>query len=80
MKTSPFAFLADQLESRLPEALRPVRQEIKNASRRMMDAQLERFDLVPRAEFEAQHATLQALKARIAALESRLENPPENPA
>lgn len=79
MKTNPFAFLANQLESRLPEPLRPIHNEIKKAAQRAVQAPLEQLDLIPRAEFDAQSRELHTLERRIAELENRLAalNPPQ---
>ncbi|MDO4643705.1 MAG: accessory factor UbiK family protein [Cardiobacteriaceae bacterium] len=73
MKNNPFSFFLDQLEQKLPESLRPVRDEIKSAARAMMDDKLARLDWVPRSEFEAQVRLLEQAEARIAALEAQLD-------
>ncbi|MDO5090865.1 MAG: accessory factor UbiK family protein [Cardiobacteriaceae bacterium] len=72
MKTNPLSFVLDQLENHLPEALRPFNAEMKNASRRFFRERLEPFDLVPREDFDAQGARLDAALARLAALEARI--------
>lgn len=72
MKSNPFSFILDQLEERMPEALRPFNQEMKNASRRLFQERLDAFDLVTREAFDAQGERLDAALARLAELEARL--------
>lgn len=73
MKSNPLNFILDQIEARMPEVLRPLNAEVKKASRRLLQEQLQVFDLVPREVFEAQEARLAAAQRRLAELEARLD-------
>ncbi|MDO4776894.1 MAG: accessory factor UbiK family protein [Cardiobacteriaceae bacterium] len=73
MKSNPISFILDQLEERMPEALRPFNQEMKNASRRLFQERFDAFDLVSREAFDAQGQRLDAALARLAELEARLD-------
>lgn len=73
MKSNPISFILDQLEERMPEALRPFNQEMKNASRRLFQERFDAFDLVSREAFDAQSQRLDAALARLAELEARLD-------
>lgn len=72
MKKNPFAFLINQLETHLPVPLRPVHAEIKSGVKHFTQAQLSRFELVPRAQFQAQQQQITQIQSQIAALEARL--------
>lgn len=78
MKNNPLSFIADKIEQNLPEALRPLHAEMKKTARRVAEAPFEKLDLVPKSEFERQSEELQALKARIAALEAQLATHPQH--
>lgn len=73
MENNPLSFILDQLEERIPEALRPFNEEMKNASRRLFQERFDAFDLVSREAFDAQGQRLDAALARLAALEARLD-------
>lgn len=72
MKNNPFSFFLDQLEQKLPDVLRPMPTEIRQAVCAVMDERLAKFGWVPRCEFEAQERLLAQAEARIAALEAQL--------
>lgn len=72
MKSNPFAFLAHQLETHLPEPLRPLPAQAKAAVKQIAEERLAQFDLVPRVKWQAQQAQIAALQSQIAALEARL--------
>ena len=80
MKTNPLAFIASRLQEHLPEALHPLNTEIQKAAQHLIDTRLERLDLVPRREFDAQQAALQNAKTRLDALEARLAALQKKPA
>lgn len=72
MKTNPFAFLIHQVETHLPAPLRPLHTEVKAGMKKVAQEKLSRFDLVPRAQFQAQQQQIAQAQAQIAALEARL--------
>ncbi|SUO92657.1 accessory factor UbiK family protein [Suttonella indologenes] len=72
MKTNPLAFFINQLEMHTPAPLRPVQAQVKSTIKQAAQAQFSRFDLVPRAQFEAQQRQIAQLNRQIAALEARL--------
>ena len=72
--------LARRLLEQVPPALRAVRDDLEAGFRAVLRERLTRLDLVTRDEFEAQtrvlartRATLEALEARLAALEGAPE-------
>lgn len=72
MKNNPFSFFRDQVEAHIPETLRPLNDEIKNTTRKIIHEKLAEFDLVPREEFEQQQRLLAQAEQRIAALEQQI--------
>jgi len=70
METRPL----DEFGSRLEEALRgsPVEDLQKNL-RALLVAFFERFDVVPREDFEVQRKLLARAQEKLAALEARIE-------
>lgn len=72
MKNNPFAFFIHQLETHLPEPLKPFQAEVKETAKRVISEKLGDFDLVSRAEWHAQNQALEQAEARIVALEARL--------
>lgn len=72
MKNNPFAFFIDQLQEKMPEALRPLNAEMKKASQRLLHDRAQALDLVSRADFVAQTQALASAEQRLAALEARL--------
>lgn len=72
MKNNPFDFFLNQLENNLPEPLKPFQQEVKETAKRVISSKMSSFDLVSRAEFEAQAKRLADAEARAANLEARL--------
>ncbi len=69
--------IAARLASALPPQVGPIRQELHENFRAILQSQLARLDLVPREEFEAtremlahSRRKLDAMEARLAALES----------
>ncbi|SUO95173.1 Uncharacterized protein conserved in bacteria [Suttonella ornithocola] len=72
MKNNPFAFVMHQLETHLPEPLRPFQAEVKETARRALADKLSDFDLVVKSELEAQVRKLKATEKKIATLEARL--------
>ena len=75
--------LARRLLERVPPALRAVQQDLETNFRAVLRERLSKLDLVTRDEFEAQtrvlertRARLEALEAKLAALEGRAEGAP----
>ena len=70
MERTPF----DELGSRVEEAVRgsPVEDLQKNL-RALVVAVLERFDIVPREDFEVQKKLLARAQEKLAALEARVQ-------
>ncbi len=71
--------LARKLMAALPEAVGGMRRDLENNFRAVLHAQLQRFDLATRDQFEVQVKLLErartraeALEQRVAALEARL--------
>lgn len=73
MKTNPFSFFLNQVETHLPESLRPFSSEVKTFSRKMLEERLADLDLVPRAEYDQQVQLLAKAEQRLRELETRLE-------
>jgi len=72
--------LARRLLEQVPPALRAVQSDLENGFRAVLRERLARLDLVTRDEFEAQTRVLERTRARLEALEARLaalEGPPE---
>ena len=65
--------LAARLARVLPPGLAGLRAELEDNFRAILRANLERFDLVSRERFEAQAEVLAKTRARLEALEQRLE-------
>ena len=65
--------LLDELGERLAEAARNTpAQDIEKNLRALLVSFFDRFDLVPREDFEVQKKLLERAQARLAALEARL--------
>ena len=69
--------MIDELSRKLGEALPPgvtqAKDELENQFRAVLTGAFERMNLVGREEFDAQCALLEETRAKIGALESRLE-------
>lgn len=72
MKKDPFAFVLDQLETRLPDQLKPFHTQVKAFSRQLLQEKLSALDLVPREAFEQQEHLLEQAEQRVAQLEARV--------
>ena len=72
MKTNPAEFFFDQLQDKLPNALRPFASEARQLGKRFVKHNSEQLDLVSREEFLAQQAQLDAALQRLAELEAKL--------
>jgi ubiquinone biosynthesis accessory factor UbiK len=75
--------LARRLFEQLPPAMRALQSDLENGFRAVLRERLAKLDLITRDEFEAQtrvlertRARLEALEARLAALEGISEAPP----
>jgi ubiquinone biosynthesis accessory factor UbiK len=64
--------LARRLLEQVPPALRAVRQDLEAGFRAVLRERLSQLDLVTRDEFEAQTRVLERTRARLEALEARL--------
>lgn len=72
--------LGRRLLERVPPALRAVQQDLEANFRAVLRERLARLDLVTRDEFDAQTRVLERTRARLEALEARLaamESAPE---
>ncbi len=65
--------LAKTLAETVPEGLRSVRDDLEKNFKAVLQGGLTRLDLVTREEFEVQEAVLARTRAKLAALEARLE-------
>ena len=64
--------LARSLLERVPPALRTVQQDLETGFRAVLRERLSKLDLVTRDEFDAQTRVLERTRARLEALEARL--------
>ncbi|OGA16348.1 MAG: phosphoheptose isomerase [Betaproteobacteria bacterium RIFCSPLOWO2_02_FULL_66_14] len=65
--------LLDELGARLDDVLRDSpAQDLQKNLRALLTVFFDRFDLVPREDFEVQKKLLERAQARLAALEARL--------
>ena len=64
--------LARRLLERVPPALRSMQADLENNFRAVLRERLSRLDLVSRDEFDAQTRVLERTRARLEALEARL--------
>jgi BMFP domain-containing protein YqiC len=65
--------LAKTLAESLPEGLRSVRDDLEKNFKAVLQGGLTRLDLVTREEFEVQEAVLARTRAKLVALEARLQ-------
>src|SRR5260370_26601301 len=83
--------IARRLLERVPPALRSMQQDLESNFRAVLRERLSKLDLVSRDEFDAQARVLERTRARLEALEARLpalegsgsspaRNPPGPPA
>ncbi len=66
--------IARKLTEALPEGLRSVREDLEANFRGVVRGSLAKLDLVTREEFEVQEAVLVKTRAKLDALEARLED------
>jgi len=64
--------LARSLAESVPEGLRNVRDDLEKNFRSVLQSGLDKLDLVTREEFEVQRAVLVKTRAKLEALEARL--------
>jgi ubiquinone biosynthesis accessory factor UbiK len=64
--------LARRLLEQVPPALRAVQQDLEAGFRAVLRERLSKLDLVTRDEFDAQTRVLERTRARLEALEARL--------
>ena len=67
-----FDDLATRLESLLPPGARQVREDFSKNARAALQGALGGLDLVPREEFDVQSAVLARTRAKLEALEARV--------
>ena len=72
--------LARSLAESVPEGLKSVRDDLEKNFRSVLQAGLDKLDLVRREEFEVQRAVLQKTRAKLEVLESRLAAMESKPA
>lgn len=65
--------IATRLTNALPPQVAPLRDELKDNFRAVLQSQLADLDLVPREEFEATRDMLRQSRQRLAELEARLD-------
>ncbi|MDN5939390.1 MAG: accessory factor UbiK family protein [Salinisphaera sp.] len=66
--------LAERLAAVMPPSLGPIRREIEENLRAVLQSQLPRLDLVGREEFEAAREMLKHTRARVEELEAQLQD------
>ena len=64
--------LAKKLADLVPGSLRSVREDLEQNFRAVLQASLEKLDLVTREEFEVQEAVLQRTRQKLEALEAKV--------
>lgn len=64
--------LARRLADSVPDSLRALQMDLDQNFRAVLQAGLERLDLVTREEFDVQQGVLRRTRERLEALESRL--------
>ena len=72
METLRIDDLARRLIERLPPALRAMQDELETSFRAVLRERLAKLDLVTRDEFDAQTRVLERTRARLEALEAKL--------
>ena len=72
--------LAKKLAESLPQGVRTMRDELENNFRSILGSGLARLDLVTREEFEIQEAVLARTRAKLDALDERLQSMEAAPA
>jgi BMFP domain-containing protein YqiC len=65
--------IARRLMDNLPPALRATQRDLENNFRAVLRASLGKLDLVTRDEFDSQSRVLERTRARLEALEARLQ-------
>jgi BMFP domain-containing protein YqiC len=65
--------IARRLAEALPEGLRSMRDDLEQNFRSVLRSSLNRLDLVTREEFEVQEAVLARTRAKLEALEARVQ-------
>ena len=65
--------IASRLAEAVPEGLKSVREDLEQNFRGVLRASLSKLDLVTREEFEVQEAVLAKTRAKLEALEKKLE-------
>lgn len=61
-----------KLERLLPDAIGPLKSELSDSVRLLVEGLISRLDLVSRAEFDAQSAVLARSRALLTELEARI--------
>ncbi len=69
-----FDEISGALGRHLPPGVRNVKDDVEKNMRSVLQASLERMDLVTREDYEIQVALVTRLRARLAALEARVDD------
>ena len=78
MADQTFDELVQKLADAVPGGLASMREELEQNFRSVLQAGLNRLDLVTREEFEVQEAVLARTREKLEALEQRLQEYEEN--
>ena len=64
--------IAKQIHNALPPGIRSMGEEVEKKTRQVLQAQLNKLDLVSREEFDVQRAVLARTREHLGALEQRV--------
>lgn len=73
MNTESVENIARKLAESVPEGLRAMREDLEQNFRSVLQASLNKLDLVTREEFEVQEAVLAKTREKLEALEAKLD-------
>lgn len=71
--------LSDKIGELLPEGLQQVKSDFDARLKRLLQQQLSRYEMVSREEFDIQARVLQRTRAKLEALEKRLDELEQTP-
>ena len=74
MNTESIENIASKLAEAVPEGLKSMREDLEQNFRSVLKASLNKLDLVTREEFEVQEAVLARTRAKLEALEAKLND------
>ena len=78
-ESARIAELAQRLASMLPDGFSEARSDLEKNFKAVLGSWLEKLDLVTREEFDVQAAVLARTRARLEALEKRLDEELDQP-